>query len=158
MHSQWQRSSFETCKFILLGLAFLKNVKTWEVVLDFLLCIPRRSSTNFIIFNIKGMFFGIASNISLFWKGSHILPLPDSLFSWFFVFEIQDQNICAYYSRYGICKFGPACKFDHPIQPVSSPMAGVDDQHLSYGNSVTTDNAGEAGSQSGSDSNLLQTL
>ncbi|KAG6686347.1 hypothetical protein I3842_11G012600 [Carya illinoinensis] len=69
-----------------------------------------------------------------------------------------DQNICAYYSRYGICKFGPACKFDHPIQPVSSPMAGVDDQHLSYGNSVTTDNAGEAGSQSGSDSNLLQTL
>lgn len=59
-----------------------------------------------------------------------------------------EQNICSHYSRYGICKFGPACKFDHPIDP---PMTGVD-QHSSYGNSVTTENAGVAGSGNGSGS------
>ncbi|KAF5459994.1 hypothetical protein F2P56_019896 [Juglans regia] len=53
---------------------------------------------------------------------------------------IQDQNICAHYSRYGICKFGPACKFDHPLHRASSAMTGVD-QHLPYGDSVTTDKA-----------------
>ncbi|XP_018807494.1 zinc finger CCCH domain-containing protein 43-like isoform X2 [Juglans regia] len=51
-----------------------------------------------------------------------------------------DQNICAHYSRYGICKFGPACKFDHPLHRASSAMTGVD-QHLPYGDSVTTDKA-----------------
>ncbi|KAK4568875.1 hypothetical protein RGQ29_004337 [Quercus rubra] len=61
----------------------------------------------------------------------------------------QEQDICAHYGLYGICKFGPACKFDHPIDPPSSPMTGVD-QHSSYGISVTTENAGVAGSGSGS--------
>lgn len=23
--------------------------------------------------------------------------------------------MCIFYSRYGICKFGPSCKFDHPM-------------------------------------------
>lgn len=23
--------------------------------------------------------------------------------------------MCDFYSRYGICKFGPNCKFDHPM-------------------------------------------
>uniref|UniRef100_A0A7N2MKI2 C3H1-type domain-containing protein n=1 Tax=Quercus lobata TaxID=97700 RepID=A0A7N2MKI2_QUELO len=69
----------------------------------------------------------------------------------FFFFEIQEQNICSHYSLYGICKFGLACKFDHPIDPPSSPMTGVD-QHSSYGISVTTENAGVAGSGSGSGS------
>ncbi|XP_030936470.1 zinc finger CCCH domain-containing protein 57-like [Quercus lobata] len=62
-----------------------------------------------------------------------------------------EQNICSHYSLYGICKFGLACKFDHPIDPPSSPMTGVD-QHSSYGISVTTENAGVAGSGSGSGS------
>ncbi|KAI4326756.1 hypothetical protein MLD38_032035 [Melastoma candidum] len=35
-----------------------------------------------------------------------------------------DQNICSYYSRYGICKFGPACKFDHPINLGSAQIGG----------------------------------
>ena len=73
----------------------------------------------------------------------------------FFSFEIQEQDICSYYSLYGICKFGPACKYDHPIDPPSSPMTGVD-QHSSYAISVTTENAGMAGSGSGSDSTLQQ--
>ncbi|KAG6737126.1 hypothetical protein POTOM_059878 [Populus tomentosa] len=31
----------------------------------------------------------------------------------------EDHNmgepLCIFYSRYGICKFGPSCKFDHPM-------------------------------------------
>lgn len=73
----------------------------------------------------------------------------------FVVFEIQDQDVCAHYSRYGICKFGPACKFDHPLHPALSPMTGVD-QHLLYGDSVTTDKAEMAGS--GSEATLRQSL
>ncbi|KAH0449152.1 hypothetical protein IEQ34_022952 [Dendrobium chrysotoxum] len=26
-----------------------------------------------------------------------------------------DHPVCTYYSRFGICKYGPACKFDHPM-------------------------------------------
>ncbi|KAL0905186.1 hypothetical protein M5K25_027373 [Dendrobium thyrsiflorum] len=26
-----------------------------------------------------------------------------------------DHPVCIYYSRFGICKYGPACKFDHPM-------------------------------------------
>ncbi|XP_040989325.1 zinc finger CCCH domain-containing protein 43-like isoform X2 [Juglans microcarpa x Juglans regia] len=66
-----------------------------------------------------------------------------------------DQNICTHYSRYGICKFGPACKFDHPLHPASSPMTGVD-QHLPYGDSVTTDKA--VGGGIGSEATFRQSL
>ena len=24
--------------------------------------------------------------------------------------------MCVFYSRYGICKFGPSCKFNHPME------------------------------------------
>lgn len=27
----------------------------------------------------------------------------------------QGEPLCIFYSRYGICKFGPSCKFDHPM-------------------------------------------
>ena len=27
---------------------------------------------------------------------------------------IQGQAVCSYYSMYGLCKYGPSCKFDHP--------------------------------------------
>ena len=27
----------------------------------------------------------------------------------------QGEPLCIFYSRYGICKFGPNCKFDHPM-------------------------------------------
>lgn len=28
---------------------------------------------------------------------------------------VQGEPLCIFYSRYGICKFGPSCKFDHPM-------------------------------------------
>lgn len=28
---------------------------------------------------------------------------------------MQGQAICSNYSMYGICKFGPTCRFDHPF-------------------------------------------
>ena len=31
-----------------------------------------------------------------------------------FIFQ-QGEPLCIFYSRYGICKFGPSCKFDHPM-------------------------------------------
>jgi hypothetical protein len=66
------------------------------------------------------------------------------------VFQIQDQNICSHYSRYGICKFGPSCKFDHSIQPASS-IGSSDDQNTAFGNSVTQEAARMAESGNGSD-------
>ncbi|CAA0821265.1 Zinc finger CCCH domain-containing protein 33 [Striga hermonthica] len=29
------------------------------------------------------------------------------------------EPLCVFYSRYGICKFGPSCKFDHPMRVFS---------------------------------------
>lgn len=71
------------------------------------------------------------------------------------VFQIQDQNICSHYSRYGICKFGPACKFDHSIQPASS-IGSSDDQNTAFGNSVTQEAARMAECGSGSDTAVEQ--
>jgi hypothetical protein len=31
----------------------------------------------------------------------------------------QGEELCKFYSRYGICKFGANCKFDHPM---ATPM------------------------------------
>ena len=28
---------------------------------------------------------------------------------------MQGQPVCSYYSLYGICNYGPACRFDHPV-------------------------------------------
>lgn len=28
---------------------------------------------------------------------------------------MQGQPICSYYMLYGICKYGPGCKYDHPL-------------------------------------------
>ena len=40
-----------------------------------------------------------------------------------FVFD-QGAALCTHYAQRGICKFGPACKFDHPIAPLTySPSA-----------------------------------
>lgn len=33
----------------------------------------------------------------------------------FYKNKIQDQNICPYFSRHGTCKYGSACKYDHPV-------------------------------------------
>lgn len=42
----------------------------------------------------------------------------------------QGEPVCGFYSRYGICKFGPNCKFDHPMTtfaygPSTSPGGSV---------------------------------
>ncbi|XP_059657246.1 zinc finger CCCH domain-containing protein 67-like isoform X2 [Cornus florida] len=63
----------------------------------------------------------------------------------------QDQNICSHYNRYGICKFGPACKFDHPVNysdSASSEVSGSDHPPL-FLNSVIADGATMAGGGNG---------
>ena len=36
----------------------------------------------------------------------------------------QGAQICAFYAQHGVCKFGPTCKFDHPVGTLSySPSA-----------------------------------
>lgn len=40
--------------------------------------------------------------------------LFNSCGSWCFC-SWQGEPSCIFYSRYGICKFGPSCKFDHPM-------------------------------------------
>lgn len=41
-----------------------------------------------------------------------IVP-PSVADSWFYC--LQGQAVCSYYSMYGLCKYGPTCKFDHPV-------------------------------------------
>ncbi|TQD79034.1 hypothetical protein C1H46_035420 [Malus baccata] len=50
----------------------------------------------------------------------------------------------------GICKFGPACKFDHPLHISSSTTSGPDHQ-LPFSDSATTNGAGIAGSRNRTD-------
>ena len=39
-------------------------------------------------------------------------------------FNLQGAQPCVYYSQHGFCKFGPGCKFDHPLGALSySPSA-----------------------------------
>lgn len=54
-------------------------------------------------------------NLELTWLEVFKIEIPRVLTDCFT--KIQDQNICTHYSRYGICKFGPACRFDHSVQP-----------------------------------------
>lgn len=56
----------------------------------------------------------------------------------------QGQSVCTHYSRYGICKFGPACKFDHPINMPPPTMPGLY-QQPSYTNSESVEEAGNGG-------------
>lgn len=49
---------------------------------------------------------------------------------------LQGNAICSYYRIYGVCKFGPTCKFDHPVVAISqnyglpSPTLSVFDASL----------------------------
>lgn len=41
-----------------------------------------------------------------------------------FVIDNQGAPPCTHYAQRGVCKFGPACKFDHPMSSMSySPSA-----------------------------------
>lgn len=53
----------------------------------------------------------------------------------------QGEPLCIFYSRYGICKFGPSCKFDHPM--------GIFTYNLSTPSSVDTPVRHFLGSSSG---------
>lgn len=35
---------------------------------------------------------------------------------------MQGQPVCEYYTLYGLCKYGPSCKFDHPMEGYSSTL------------------------------------
>lgn len=68
-------------------------------------------------------------------------------------FKTQDENICSFYGRYGICKFGPSCKFNHPDRPDF-----VLDPDSPYGGSAMLDEAGTIGSGHRSGSSIEQLL
>lgn len=68
---------------------------------------------------------------------------------------MQDQSVCSHYSRYGICKFGPSCKFDHPINQLPSTMPGLD-QQSSYTDSASMEVAEMAGSGGATDAAIQQ--
>jgi hypothetical protein len=36
-----------------------------------------------------------------------------------FVLILQGSQPCTYYAQHGFCKFGPTCKFDHPMSSLS---------------------------------------
>lgn len=60
----------------------------------------------------------------------------DSNIGYCFGLRIQGENVCSYYNRYGICKYGPACKYDHPINHAYSPVLGdsmVNNQAMAAG-------------------------
>lgn len=39
-----------------------------------------------------------------------LLLLSDSM-----ALQMQGLPVCSYYSFYGLCKYGPTCKYDHPL-------------------------------------------
>lgn len=74
-----------------------------------------------------------------------------SMTSFLFFIEFQDQNICAHYSRYGICKYGPACKYDHsPLAP-NLTVSGGENQPMYGGLSLGMEGPGMARSGSRSE-------
>ena len=59
------------------------------------------------------------------------------------VWFVQGAPPCTFYTRYGICKFGPTCKFDHPLggltySPSASSLADVPVAPYPIGSSPTT--------------------
>lgn len=57
---------------------------------------------------------------------------------------MQGQVVCSYFSMYGLCKYGPTCRFDHPVvahpynYSLSSLPANYDASLLSYARSFPT--------------------
>lgn len=56
----------------------------------------------------------------------------------------QDAPACTHYAQRGICKFGPACKFDHPMvgalsySPSASSLADMPVAPYPVGSSIGT--------------------
>ncbi|KAL1823228.1 hypothetical protein ACET3Z_010006 [Daucus carota] len=43
----------------------------------------------------------------------------------------SDTEVCAFYGGYGVCKEGPACRFNHPANlPKQVPRAGSDEAEV----------------------------
>ena len=57
---------------------------------------------------------------------------------------MQGAPPCSFYTRYGICKFGPTCKFDHPLvggltySPSASSLSDMPVAPYPIGSSPTT--------------------
>jgi hypothetical protein len=57
---------------------------------------------------------------------------------------LQGAPPCSFYTRYGICKFGPTCKFDHPLvggltySPSASSLSDMPVAPYPIGSSPTT--------------------
>ncbi|CAH9104514.1 unnamed protein product [Cuscuta europaea] len=51
----------------------------------------------------------------------------------------QEQATCSFYSRYGICKFGPTCRFDHTDHYSHPPSAWSDFEQPQFGRSEAMD-------------------
>lgn len=138
MSSEWEGLATKTCKLLEKGLfsyLLLKNhfemnnsflnshlimdLLLWSWHLLFLLC-SYQVCTRMWIFNMlvpnPHFYFNYLWYIDRYtavlpiWSGL-VLSGPSKPF---FTLFSQDQSICSFYSRYGICKYGPACKFDHP--------------------------------------------
>lgn len=65
------------------------------------------------------LFFLFYFFLSLLTEGcNNLIVVMNILLLW------QGAQICAYYAQHGVCKFGPTCKFDHPVGTLSySPSA-----------------------------------
>lgn len=60
-----------------------------------------------------------------------------SLFYFCSAVLLQDQPVCTYYGRYGFCKYGPACMFNHPFNfgpPVPAAGPPLPGQYPTHGN------------------------
>lgn len=61
-----------------------------------------------------------------FYKYDCILLCPFTLYIFLKISSIcfQDAPLCSHYAQNGVCKFGPWCKFNHPMRTLSySPSA-----------------------------------
>ncbi|KAJ8559716.1 hypothetical protein K7X08_003774 [Anisodus acutangulus] len=73
--------------------------------------------------------------------------------------RFQGQAVCSFYSRYGICKFGPACKYDHPEHyDNSASSTGYAFYQPPFGNSATTDGLRMARKGNGNGSLIQQSV
>ena len=68
----------------------------------------------------------------------------------FLLFYMQGQAVCSSYTMYGLCKYGPTCRFDHPYMGypynygLSLPLSVLDTSLLTYQRISPTVHSSEA--------------
>lgn len=74
----------------------------------------------------------------------NIFALHMLLCIWFVFNQRQGAPSCSYYAQHGVCKFGPTCKFDHPMggtlsySPSASSLADMPVAPYPVGSSLGT--------------------